>query len=611
MIYRMAFALLSALVATFDAIAEPSTDFHTLSRSTTWHYLVGYEADTKTDSGFSSEIKSDDFFLSPSGRIDPYEELLATVEAFRLSSGQEISQCRYPGRYAWLSQVLNLQSLGIEKAICQEYLDWSSQGRANISLMYATGYFKNPASYYGHIFIRVSEPKRYVSQSDVLNTPTLNFGARIPEGDGMIKYIVNGIFGGYTGRFTTAPYYKNLQTYVENDFRDVWEYALNFGPQEKSIVLGHLWELLNAEYTYYFTKRNCVYRIAEALDIHKLERYKNNKKAWLAPQELLFLLGKQENLVGDVTYYPSRQSQLYGAYTDLSEEQKLFTKDFVDEQVGFDAPLFSEAEDVSKASILDALLSYYQYKASRDDIAAHSIARNNLALKQRFFVHSNKKAISPPAPPHSSRPISYVYTGRDAEDSYYLGIRPAYYDILDAQAGHTAFATLTMAEMQFAVREGEVVLKQLNAVDIQSTERPSTRLPGDRSYSWEFNVRSYNDVYSEYEQRYELRAGVGKSWYYFNEKLALTGLMAFGIDTHHGSEKDGYLGYKLRLASRLSSKTTLAAVVTQSYVPDLDRSLEHKIGITVRQELNKHIDLRLGYQRYADEEAVLQVGYYW
>ncbi len=67
-----------------------------------------------------------------------------------------------------------------------------------------------------------------------------------------------------------------------------------------------------------------------------------------------------------------------------------------------------------------------------------------------------------------------------------LGIyyRPAYYDALDARAGHVKNGKLSMGSMAFSVMDSKLRLEFFDAVAIDSNNGAITGLPGDSGFSW-------------------------------------------------------------------------------------------------------------------------------
>jgi len=117
------------------------------------HYKTGFFGTSR------SEVTPGEFFLAPTGTMDPEAELVATLAAFLapVVSGleDEHALCRFPARRAWLESRLDLTRRGI--SIRCPALD-DALGRVDatgVSLVYASTYLGNPASAFGHTFLHV------------------------------------------------------------------------------------------------------------------------------------------------------------------------------------------------------------------------------------------------------------------------------------------------------------------------------------------------------------------------------------------------------------------------------------------------------------------------
>ena len=81
-----------------------------------------------------------------------------------------------------------------------------------------------------------------------------------------VNYAFKGLFGGYQGRFSIAPYYVAVKTYGDIENRDIWEYGLNLTQEETSQMLRHVWEMRSAWFDYYFLDENCSYHLLSLLE---------------------------------------------------------------------------------------------------------------------------------------------------------------------------------------------------------------------------------------------------------------------------------------------------------------------------------------------------------
>lgn len=466
-------------------VSVSASELQDLSYSDVWLALGVY---TKTGSGFRSEVHSESFFIDPNGRDDPYAELSATINAFE--SGDKEAICKYRGRLRWLVEVWPNADSWAANVHCKEFNQWSNNGQASLSLVFATGYFKNPASYYGHILLKVNNGGRGLVDN------TVNYGARVPDNENLIPYIFRGLVGSYKASYTSTHFYTNVATFNETDQRDMWEYELDLKGYEYELVLGHAWELLKEEYTYLFLSKNCVYRIGELLSVtgHK-DAYKIDKY-WVAPQDLIQSLANYrrqdgKSLFKNVSYLPSRQSRLYARYNRLSAANKNLVHQYVDDLEQLSSSSFNQLNQNEQFEILDVLLEYFKYLEISGFYEEESAKNYNKVLAARFRLPIGQSSSNfyGESKPHEGRRSSYFSVGgvyHSTEENYgvRVSLRPAYYDALDSDHGHVPFSRLKMGDVAFRLEDSKVVLEKLIIADIQSIRTAITGLPGDRSMSW-------------------------------------------------------------------------------------------------------------------------------
>jgi hypothetical protein len=193
-----------------------------LSNSATWLRLLHYQG--RLFGRAQSAIHSPEFFLDPNGITDPNAELDATVRALRqpLVRGQEDhhAACRFPARRQWLeTRIPGLQNAlegSLKDLQCPAFEEWDDpQDIGSISLMFANGYLGNPASYYGHLFLKFNSKS---SGQSYLLDKTENFGALDVKGDNPVEYIVKALVGGYDGGLvrsissTTMPLTRSMNS---------------------------------------------------------------------------------------------------------------------------------------------------------------------------------------------------------------------------------------------------------------------------------------------------------------------------------------------------------------------------------------------------------------
>lgn len=116
---------------------------------------------------------------------------MASVELLTSSdSAFDERVCRYPAR------ALYLRSLGYDvvdvSSLCDNFKQWQGDlTKQQVSIVYADGYLGNPASFYGHLLFKF---KSEVLSRDLLSN-SLNFGAKVPDNENPVAYILKGLVG--------------------------------------------------------------------------------------------------------------------------------------------------------------------------------------------------------------------------------------------------------------------------------------------------------------------------------------------------------------------------------------------------------------------------------
>lgn len=419
---------------------------------------------------------------------------MATVQGMQKAvdaNPDDHPQCRFPARKRWLEKHLGRGYFA--HVGCPKFEEWTRAGTVeSLSIVLATGYLGNPASYYGHTLLKLNfkENDRHSSLQDV----SVNYGAILTGNDDPLTYMAKGVFGGYEGGFSHIQYYFHNHNYGENELRDLWEYRLNLPKESVDDVLSHTWEVMGKKYDYYFFRRNCAYRMAEIIQILDGVQLIPENRPYTIPQALLVRIDTTKNadgnpLVDRVIYHPSRQSRFYASHRFMDADGRKVFNQVVDGG-GHIGPTFDSLSIAQKYAVLDALVDYYQFIADSKERNAgklHPGYVNALAMRYRLPPGGDVQEDAPPVSPATGRPPSWIQLGvRHVEGraALALRLRPAYYDALDAGAGHVGFAGLSMGDTYIDVAHGQVKLRRLDVISIDSSNPGSTGLPGDRGKAW-------------------------------------------------------------------------------------------------------------------------------
>lgn len=225
---------------------------HDLSKFALSQKWLGHFFYEKRGDQFKSLVASPRYFLSPTGQTDPQGELSETIKRLQSSVPMDSSEyCRFISRY---ELVLN-QFPELRKPFhkCIKFEEWHNKLSIDeVRLAFATGYIKNPASSFGHLFLKLvskSKPSELLSYG-------INFSAQTGSESGAL-YALKGLFGLYSGGFVFLPYHQLIKDYSDLEGRDIWEYSLELTTQEIRRLLTFIYEFDANYIDYTFLKYNC------------------------------------------------------------------------------------------------------------------------------------------------------------------------------------------------------------------------------------------------------------------------------------------------------------------------------------------------------------------
>jgi len=620
---RVSFVTLAVLLYFSNAAFATTEDklLVQLSGDRLWQALLHYSSNRLTLRQ-SSTINSADFFLSPNGNSDPLSELYATVFALseNVVNDADHAQCLFPARYLWLRErVKSVRDAAVVN--CTDYQEWlETESIQSVSMVFATGHMKSPASFFGHNFLKLNGAGNNLSK-DLLDT-TINFGAEVPENEGALTFFYKGIFGGYSALFERQPFFRHMEQYGEEDLRDVWEYELSLSENVLNFLLAHIWELRNTSLTYYFFRKNCAYQISKLLALLTSEKLVPEYVPWTMPYNVIDKLVKvrsgNKSLVHNIRYHPSRRSRFHQRYFNLSaDDKKAFTEQIVG-SLSLDTTTFNSKSLNSQFALIDALLDYYEFRLrvdESDDIAARE--KKKLLLK-RFTMpvaQSTERKSSIPSPPHLAQRPGYVSLAAANNSALGSGvllrIRPAYFDFLGLDIGRSSGGEFTALDTELVFGENRTYVSKFNLLNVTNLAPSITGVPNDRSISWRFRF-GYGQTNNACDdcQRLMTDWQIGTA-----SKLnsGLTGYVLGGARLQRPFERDNALA--LRLTAGVTGEL-LPGIRLNAFVErhedtgsnGLDRNL---VNLDMRFGSHREWDVRLSYQHEITEQLSISAGYYW
>jgi len=611
-------ALLLAVAPRAGAAAEA------LATHAQWLKLLHYQADGSSPSGWRSTVLSPEFFLAPDGATNPGHELAATLQALAAPAAGEAdahAQCRFPARDLWLRRALDRDDTWPRQP-CAKFRRWSAdESTQAISLVFATGYLANPASYYGHILLKFNAPKS-AKVSDLLDV-SVNYGAIVPDGVDAVSYILNGVLGGYDGGFSHIEYYFHSHNYSENEHRDLWEYELDLAPHEVRLLTAHAWEILGKKFRYFFFRENCAYRMAELLEIIDGVDIMP-ARPWTIPQSVMRKVADVSRdgrpLLSRVTYRPSRQSRFHDRYLRLDGAGRHAVGRAVASADYLGTPEFQALGPAARTAVADTLIDYFEFryggpKAAADRATAPGYAA---ALAARFQLppETTPHAVPAPPAPHSGRRPGWLSGGavRNAELGTGAAVqwRGAYYDALDGDGPHLAHSALTMLDTRLAFYRGEARLERLDFINVESVQAAVSRLPGDEGKAWSVTAGLVQQYAGCPEDCLMLRfdGAMGRSLRLGRSLLAgaqIGGALhdnvnGEGIATGRGDVfADVTLGRRLRARLRYRHRIEVDGEVIKP----------ESVQMQARLQLDANADLRLEFDHDVVDQTRLTLGWYW
>ncbi len=468
-----------------------------LDQHPTWLHLLEF-----APGGQNSEVETEDFFLSRQGRVSARAELLESLVAFfsveNVQEGQH-AQCRFPARYFWLRTQLKLPDADLPTPKCSALYRWlKPQQLRSISVVMVSGYYGSPAATFGHALLKLNNGQQSLRRG--LLDHGANFGATVPPEDGPIIYAYKGLFGGYEGGFTSDRFYLQDRLYARIQSRDMWEYELALGDDEKLLVALHLWELIGKQFNYYFLRQNCAYRIARLLELG-LHTNLTGRAHRPYPPALLFHeiteldAQTQTTLIRDVRYIPSPKRQVGARFDALDPDQFRVAEHIMESH---DVSMIERLSQSSQVPILDALIAYFGYQLAMEAQSQSEQFRDiqqkllllRLALPMQAGAPAPERRPVQSAPHFGTRPVRFgagLVANQKNGGAQSLHASLFNSDILSRSAPLGSVLSFGDLELRMDQDEG-LYLQQFQLVDLQNLRDFRPEFPGAERWSWRFRT---------------------------------------------------------------------------------------------------------------------------
>lgn len=377
--YFFAFLIISfstdALSVTLEEAKSRASDIK-LSEDPYWHTLLHYKKNLITRQT-QSLVDDSNFFLSNEGKNNPREELFALLERL-VPVGDETTDtfCKFPLRTYFVIEKLGIDRNNFKLTSCTELFEtFDNLDLKSVSIIFPSAHINSPASMFGHTFLRLDG-----NNFNPLLSNAVNYSAVMVENPGMF-YIVKGLFGMYSGYYSFMPYYKKVQEYGQLEFRDIWEYKLNLNEDEVQKLILHIWELKDIASDYFFFDENCSYNLLFLIEAARPGLLLTDGFELSAiPVETIRKL-KVNNLLGEMTYRPSKATKIRYLSSALTEDAKnaavaLGKGNILPNEI-LDDGNFSKSE---KLNIMDTSIEYLQSPFAKENFDKDSYRKHSISV---------------------------------------------------------------------------------------------------------------------------------------------------------------------------------------------------------------------------------------
>ncbi|MFL5311435.1 MAG: DUF4105 domain-containing protein, partial [Myxococcales bacterium] len=287
-----------------------------------------------------------------------------------------------------------------------------------------------------------------------------------------------------------------VREYADYESRDLWEYELSLDQRELAMLVGHLWELGQTWFDYYYVTENCSYHILGALEAAdpRLDLLSHLGPATL-PADSVKALFRNRGLVRAVRFRPSARTQLAARTVGLRGSELDAVQRLAEgsDPAGLDALPTDE-----RVRVIDAALDLVDVRHGRDivtgaDQAADVLRQGLLERRSAIGVASPPLAISPPRAGGSERGHGSMRFGLGAAASREAGSvllaegRLALHDLADPAAGFSPRTQIEFfkARLSLADRRRALRLEEASLVEVTSLNNIDRF---ERRISWKLRV---------------------------------------------------------------------------------------------------------------------------
>ena len=467
-----------ASITVIRGISFDSARLHSISESYRWNRLVGY---------FDENLvtKNEDLYLSSPSIFSLHDELKESIrEYLKFATHQSDYFCNAPARAIFLTFHFS-QLPSFDSNRCHAYQEWAQAGKIeSISLMYVTGYLKNPASFFGHTLLKfnTSENGRELN----LLESSLNYGAKT-NGDATLPYIVRGLTGRYSASLSREKFFRLSAEYQEFQKRDIYEYRLKLTEFQKRLIVAYAFEMSVKEYIYYFLSDNCAYRLNLILGV-ALNYDPIPNLPWSSPIDLLMGVN-DSGVVDKIAFHPSQTTTTRHSIARL-DDQAINEIESILQQSSqqFDGEKLSTE---TKIALLE-ILNYHKIDSFKDGDIEKVTEIDDRRKKVLLSFNDNELFERAPiqvrnSPHEIDRPTLVRFGLRKAqamEPIYTIQLRASNFELLDIDATRRSNSEFVFLSPRISIQDGNLRLDELTLFKVLSLNDSHINIPGESNFAW-------------------------------------------------------------------------------------------------------------------------------
>jgi hypothetical protein len=431
------------------------------------------------------------------------KELELTIEALfepaaKYTNSNLHPQCRFPARFLFLKQELNVSEELFPNITCSDFITYTKKAPADsISLIYASENVTNPSSMMGHTFLKikgVNDQNREVAHAITFYT--------VIESMNLLTLAYQNTFSGMQGLYGLRPYQETLEPYIKNENRNIWDYELKLDDYKRKLIHYHMWELKDAHMKYFFTNYNCSTVIYYILSLAEPSIYEN-KSFWITPLETVKLLYKNDLIVNS-TMTPSdewlvKMTAEHKTGDEIKQLLEIMVQNNSDKIASLDFESLMLLDIYAQLQLKNDDLHIDTFTELKKNIQKNSLQENTVDLSQ----------YKSPSKIPDERQFALGYASVDNTNYAQISFLPASHFLNDDNREYFGESELKIFNMSFLANANELKIKEFTLYGMKSYI-PYSLLTKDISYEFELGMqRDYEENDMTQHSVYKIEGGMG------------------------------------------------------------------------------------------------------